>query len=103
MSPRRADIRADQSRRYKQNKHEGDLLTPQRRVMGRVRNSARALQHVFEEGGYLWIDLIEYIQESQKVAVESETINFGDGVNMRYIINTYVMKRLLLSERNNKY
>ena len=43
--PRRADIRADQRRRYKQNKHEGDLLTPRRRVMGRVRGSARALQH----------------------------------------------------------
>ena len=41
-----------------------------------------------------WIDLIEYIRESQKVAVESETLNFGDGVNMLYIINTYVVKRL---------
>ena len=37
--------------------------------------------------GYQWIDLIEHKLGLQKVAVESETVNFGDGVNIRYISN----------------
>ena len=37
------------------------------------------------------IDLIEYTQESQKVAVDSEAVNFGGGVNIRYISNTWVL------------
>ena len=42
--------------------------------------------------GYQWIDLIETKNaEPQKVAGEPRAVNFGDGVNMRYISNTYGM------------
>ena len=37
--------------------------------------------------GYQWIDLIEYNAEPQKVAGEPRAVNFGDGVNIRYISN----------------
>ena len=45
---------------------------------GGVRRHIWLLVRVETKQGYQWIELIEFSQESQKVAVESQTVNFGD-------------------------
>ena len=46
-------------------------------------------------GRYLWIDLNEYSLEPQKVAKDSQTTNFGDGVKTYFLSNSQVLKQLL--------
>ena len=43
--------------------------------------------------GYQWIDLNEYSLEPQKVAKDSQTTNFGDGVKTYFLSNSQVLKQ----------